>query len=155
MVSFFTCQILPGLKRVANTSGSRTSGDPPAVWAVKRVVTVRIQAALMPRPAPHRSGGRRLIAGQPHYHHPAPCAAHFCPAPSVCFIVGFPRCQWVRACCCSPNVSIPARRDWACSPGRSVTRRGGGVAAPPLCTNTNRAWQPLPTVNTNTQCLGG
>ena len=88
------------------TSGSRTSGDPPAVWAVMRTLTVRIQATLKSGPAPRRSGGRRLIAGRPRYQHAATCVAHFSSAPSIFSIVGFAGCQWGRACCCSPDVSI-------------------------------------------------
>lgn len=71
---------------VTGTSGSGASGDPAAVRAVMRVVTVRIQAALMSRPALSRSGGRRLIPGRDH--HAAPCMVHFCSANAI-FIVGF------------------------------------------------------------------
>lgn len=88
-------------------------------------VTVRIQAALTSRPSPHRSGGRRLIAGQPHYQHSAACMAHFGPADiysPCCF-----RCQYVTACCCSPNVSIPA--DWRSLFNRQECHRGRASAA--------------------------
>lgn len=125
--------MLPNLKESSfdSTSGSRTSGDPSAVWAVMRVITVSIQAALMSLPAPHRSGGRRLlIAGQPRvYQHASASLAWFAYFSST-LNISFHCCQWVRACCCSPNiVSIPARSAGAYSGSSRIT---GGGPAPPL-----------------------
>ena len=94
-----------------------------------RTLTVRIQAALMSGPAPRRSGGRRLIAGRRRYQHAATCMAHFSSAPSMFSIVSFAGCQWGRACCCSPEVSIheecrsPIQPEW-------VQRGGAGWYRP-------------------------
>lgn len=117
------------------TSGSRSSGDPPAEYALIRALTVRNQAAFMPRPAPLTgSGGRRLILGQPHSQH----TGHFCSAPddNVFFIAGvFPALSVTQEHAAARLTSPSSLRGLteaiqACGVGGVG---GGGGPAPPLC----------------------